>query len=57
MKKVSITIQLDNETIELLDAMSASMSLSRSSCIRMIILNAIKEKDLCMDTFTKGKTN
>ena len=56
MKKVSITIQLDNDTIELLDALANSMSLSRSSCIRMIILGAIKEKDLCMDTFTKDRT-
>ena len=57
MKKVSISIQLDADTIALLDNAADSFQLSRSSYIRMLILDAIKEKELCMDTSIKDRIN
>lgn len=55
MKKISISIQLDTDTVTLLDAMADTLQLSRSSYIRMLILDAIKEKGLCTDTSIKDK--
>lgn len=54
MKKVSITIQLDKETLDKIKAKADSLSISTSSMIRILIANALPKEDLaCMDIFTK----